>query len=333
MVIYLVGGFLILIRGDRGLSVGDISVMVTLLSRLYRPVNSLVDIQVDMVRSLALFSRIFDYLDREVEIESPPEARRIEDFSGRIDFEAVDFSYEKSKKILEGVSFSVPKGKLLALVGPSGAGKSTIINLLPRLYDVDSGAVKLDGVDIRELDLDFLRDKLGLVSQETYLFNASIRDNLLYARVHASQEDLEEACKKANIHDFIMDLPQGYDTPIGNRGVKLSGGEKQRLSIARALLKDPPIMLLDEATSSLDSISESLIQKALRPLLQGRTSIVIAYRLSTIMSADEILVVDGGRIVERGRPGELLEKDGLFRKLYDIQFREALEEGELLRAC
>ena len=229
--------------------------------------------------------------------------------------------------VLNGISFAIPAGKSVALVGPSGAGKSTIINLIPRLYDVISGAIRIDGIDIRKRS-HLLRSNIGMVTQETFLFNASIKDNLLYAKPDATQEELEEACRKANIHDFIDSLPGKYDTLVGNRGLKLSGGEKQRLSIARAILKDPPILIFDEATSSLDSISESLIQDAIEPLTKGRTSIIIAHRLSTVLAADEILVVENGVIVERGTHGELVTRGGVYTKLYETQFRRAIEEHE-----
>lgn len=326
MLIYLVGGYLMLRRGDTTLTVGDITVMVTLLGRLYRPVNSLLDIQVDLIRSTALFTRLFDYFDMPIEIQNAPDAMTPATCIGDLSFENVSFHYEADKEILRNVSFDVPTGRSVAIVGPSGAGKSTITHLIVRLYDVIEGAVKLDGIDIRRLDLKFLRRNVGMVTQETYLFNGTIRENLLYANDQSTEEDMVSACKDANIHDYITSLPNGYDTVIGNRGTKLSGGEKQRLSIARAILKNPRILVLDEATSSLDSISESLIQGAIEPLLKGRTSIVIAHRLSTVMSADEILVLDEGRIVERGTHRELLQKNGVYTVLYETQFKKALDE-------
>ncbi len=326
VLIYLVGGYLMLRRGNTTLTVGDITVMVTLLGRLYRPVNSLLDIQVDLIRSMALFTRLFDYFDMPIEIQNAPDAMTPATCIGDLSFENVSFHYEADKEILRDVSFDVPTGRSVAIVGPSGAGKSTITHLIVRLYDVIEGAVKLDGIDIRRLDLKFLRRNVGMVTQETYLFNGTIRENLLYANDQSTEEDMVSACKDANIHDYITSLPNSYDTMIGNRGTKLSGGEKQRLSIARAILKNPRILVLDEATSSLDSISESLIQGAIEPLLKGRTSIVIAHRLSTIMSADEILVLDEGRIVERGTHRELLQKNGVYTVLYETQFKKALDE-------
>jgi ATP-binding cassette subfamily B protein len=328
MLIYLAGGVIIILRGDSGLTVGDITVMVSLLSRMYMPVNSLMNIQVDVIRSLALFTRIFQYFDIKPEIENAPDAITPSAMNGDLEFDNVVFSYEKDIPVLNGVSFTVPAGKTVALVGPSGAGKSTIINLIPRIYDVLGGSVRIDGNDIRKLDLAYLRRNVGVVTQDTYLFNASVKDNLLYAKADATQEELEDACRKANIHDFIMSLPDKYDTIVGNRGLKLSGGEKQRLSIARVILKNPPILIFDEATSSLDSISESLIQDAIDPLLKGRTSIIIAHRLSTILAADEILVIKDGVIEERGSHNGLVVNGGVYTELYETQFRRAIEDYE-----
>ena len=222
----------------------------------------------------------------------------------------------------------IKKGENIAIVGPSGSGKSTIVNLIPRLYDVCGGSVTFDGVDVRQLDLEFLRDSVGIVSQETYLFNGTIRDNLLYARPDATEAQLIEACKKANIYDFIEKQEAGLDTLVGNRGLKLSGGEKQRISIARVLLKDPALFIFDEATASLDSISESKIQDAIDPIIHSRTSILIAHRLSTILAADEILVVKDGIIAERGNHSDLVKLGGIYTELYETQFKKALEACE-----
>lgn len=319
MLIYLVGGIL-MIRYGSDLSVGDITVMVSLLNRMYGPVNQLMNIQVDWIRSMALFTRIFEYFDMPVEIKSKKGAKTLETSSGEVEFRNVSFSYDEKKQILKDVSFKLEQGKSIAIVGPSGSGKSTITNLIPRLYDVDEGAVLYDGVDVRDLDLESLRDQIGIVTQDTYLFNGTIRDNLLYARPEATDEEIYEAAKKANIYDFIMNAPDGLDTEVGNRGLKLSGGEKQRLSIARILLKNPHLLIFDEATASLDSISEQLIQQAINELLGSRTSIMIAHRLSTILMADEILVVKAGEIVERGTHEELLQVGGVYKELYDTQF-------------
>jgi len=301
---------------------------VALLGRMYQPVNSLLNIQVDLIRSMALFTRIFDYLDLAVEIKNAPDALQPTSIKANLAFEDVSFHYGAEKPILKHISFQISAGRSVAIVGPSGAGKSSLIQLIPRLYDVTGGRILLDGQDIRQLDLDFLRRQIGMVTQDTYLFNGTIRDNLLYAKEAATDDELREACRKANLHEFIMAQPQDYNTVVGNRGLKLSGGEKQRLSIARAILKDPAILILDEATSSLDSISESYIQQAIAPLMLGRTSIVIAHRLSTIMAASEILVLDQGEIVERGTHQTLLALDGIYTMLYLTQFRQAIEDYE-----
>ncbi len=324
LLIYLLGGFIIVVVGDGSLSVGDITVIVSLLGRLYRPVDQLFSIQVDVVRSMALFQRIFEYYDMPIEIDSPENAVIPQKAIGEVEFSNVRFSYIDEKEILSGISFKLEKGKTIALVGASGEGKSTIANLVPRIYDVTGGKVMFDGIDVRELDLGFLRSNIAMVTQETYLFNASIKENLLYANSKATDEQIINACIDANIHDFISSLPDGYDTVVGNRGFKLSGGEKQRVSIARAILKNPALLILDEATSSLDSISEYAIQTALEPLLEGRTALIIAHRLSTVMAADEILVIKDGKVSQRGTHSQLLEQGGVYKTLYDTQFRKEL---------
>ena len=324
MLLYLVGGILMM-KYDSSLTVGDITVLVALLGKMYGPVNQLLNIQVDWIRSMAMFTRIFDYYDMPVEIESPPDAVIPKEATGRVDFEHVEFYYEPERRILKDVSFSLESGHSVAIVGPSGSGKSTMINLIPRMYDVTGGCVKFEGVDVRRIDLEWLRRNIGIVSQETYLFNGTIRDNLLYANPDATEADLIEACQKANIYDFIEKQELGLDTMVGNRGLKLSGGEKQRISIARVLLKDPALLVFDEATSALDSISENKIQEAIDPLIASRTSILIAHRLSTILAADEILVVKDGEIVERGEHEVLVEKGGVYTELYETQFKKALE--------
>ena len=321
MLIYLVGGILIIEYGNTDLTIGDITVMVALLGRMYGPVNSLLNIQVDMIRSMALFDRIFEYFDLPVEIDNDPQALRPESFAGELAFEEVSFHYDPDQPILNNVSFELKPGSSVAIVGPSGAGKSTIINLIPRLYDVTGGRIRLDGVDIRKLDLAFLRQHIGVVTQDTYLFNGTIRENLLYAKPDATQAEIEQACREANIHAFISGLPKGYDTVVGNRGMKLSGGEKQRLSIARIILRKPGLIIFDEATSSLDSISEHAIQEAIEPILAKSTSLIIAHRLSTILSADEILVLEKGKIVERGDHETLVKKGGIYTTLYETQMK------------
>ncbi len=327
MLLYLAGGILMM-KYNSDLTIGDITVLVALLGRMYMPVNSLLNIQVEWIRSMALFKRIFDYFDIPVEIENAKDAVTPDKVTGDIVFEHVEFSYEESKKILKDISFTLNAGKSIAIVGPSGSGKSTIVNLIPRLYDVDSGSVTFDGIDVRKLDLKFLRDQVGVVSQETYLFNGTIRENLLYAKPDATEEAMVEALKKANIWDFIEKQEKGIDTEVGNRGLKLSGGEKQRISIARIILKDPTIFIFDEATSALDSISEKKIQDAIDPIIKSKTSILIAHRLSTILAADEILVVKDGTIAERGTHKELLNKEGVYRELYETQFSKALIEED-----
>ena len=324
MLLYLVGGILIM-KHDSTLSVGDITVLVTLLGKMYGPVNSLLNMQVEWMRSMALFTRIFEYFDMPIDIKNAPDAITPETAVGRVDFEHVEFSYDGQRKILKDIDFTLAAGKSIAIVGPSGSGKSTIVNLIPRLYDVCGGRVTFDGVDVRRLDLKFLRDHVGIVSQETYLFNGTIRENLLYARPDATEEMLIEACKKANIYDFVAKQEKGLDTMVGNRGLKLSGGEKQRISIARVLLKDPTVFIFDEATASLDSISESKIQDAIDPIIHSRTSILIAHRLSTILAADEILVIKDGVIAERGVHSELVKAGGIYTELYTTQFSRAWE--------
>jgi ATP-binding cassette subfamily B protein len=305
--IYLVGGHEA-IAGK--LTIGTIVAFVTYLGRLYMPASALVNVHVDVMTAVGKFHRVFEYLDLPVEIDEPEHPVTITAPRGALRF--------------EDVSFEAAPGSMVALVGPSGAGKTSVTYLATRLYDPGRGRVTFDGVDLRELSLDDLARWTAKVTQETTLFNASIADNLRYARPEATQDELESACRSAQIHDVIAALPDGYETAVGERGYKLSGGEKQRLAIARVLLRNPRLLILDEATSSLDSRSEALIQTALEPLLGGRTSLVIAHRLSTILRADLILVMEKGRIVERGTHAELLAKGGLYSRLYDEQFRGAV---------
>ncbi|MCR5811414.1 MAG: ABC transporter ATP-binding protein/permease [Lachnospiraceae bacterium] len=327
MLLYLVGGILML-RYDSDLTVGDITVLVALLGRMYGPVNSLLNIQVDWMRSMAMFSRIFEYFDMPVEIQNAPDAITPDHADGSVEFKHVNFHYEPSRQILKDVTFKLDTGHSIAIVGPSGSGKSTLVNLIPRLYDAVSGEVLFDGTNVKKLDLTFLRGNIGVVTQDTYLFNGTIRENLLYVKPEATEAELIDACERANIYDFISNQPNGLDTMVGNRGLKLSGGEKQRLSIARVLLRDPALLIFDEATSALDSISERKIQDAIDPLVSSRTSILIAHRLSTILAADEILVIKDGEIAERGKHKDLVKAGGVYTELYETQFKGAMEPAE-----
>lgn len=319
-VIWLVGGWL-LIGGSDAVTIGGIVAFTTLQVRLLFPLAGLLNRGVEISSSVALFDRIFEYMDQVPEITDPPEPVLLapEIARGEIRFEHVSFSYE-SVFALYDVDFAARPGELTAIVGPSGSGKTTVGYLLARLYDVKSGAVTIDGVDVRRLALENLNRLVGTVTQDAFLFHTSVAENLRYGKPNAAEEELIEAAKAAQIHETIVAMPDGYQTTVGERGYRLSGGERQRLAIARVLLADPRILLLDEATSSLDSISERLIQDALARLTAGRTTIAIAHRLSTVLAADCILVMDGGRIIDRGRHAELLARCDLYRSLYEQQF-------------
>ncbi len=303
------------------ITVGSIVMFVALLGRLYAPVTSFANISVDITRSLALFERIFKYFEMKQEITDKPGAANLKQVDGFIKFNNVYFSYDGKIQTLKSINMDIKSGQIVAFVGPSGAGKTTITYLLPRFYNVNSGSITIDGQDIRNITIESLRKQIGMVTQDTYLFNDSIRQNLLFSNPNATEDEVFNVCKTANIHDFITTLPEGYETIVGDRGIKLSGGEKQRIAIARVLLKNPRIVILDEATSALDSVSESLIQSAIEPLLKGRTSLVIAHRLSTIMAADCIYVVEDGCIVEQGTNKQLLLLNGAYKNLYDKQFK------------
>jgi ATP-binding cassette subfamily B protein len=344
-LVYLVAGFVIQ-GGSGSLTPGDIVAFTTLQSRLFFPIGQMLQVSVEVQSAMALFERIFEYLDMPHEITDRPGARRLDPAAvrGEVRLRDVWFRYEggdgdgqveapvsppdeeereRQRRLwtLEGVGMEVAPGQLAALVGPSGAGKTTVTYLIPRFYDVQRSLVEIDGIDVRDIRLESLGEIIGMVTQETYLFHSSVKENLLYGNPDATDEQLEAAARAAFIHDRIAELPDGYDTLVGERGYKMSGGEKQRLAIARVILKDPRILILDEATSSLDSTSERLVQEALRPLMEGRTTIAIAHRLSTILAADVIFVLDRGRVVERGSHAELLERGGLYAHLYLQQFQ------------
>ena len=361
-LIYGLGGYYV-IKG--AFTIGTIVAFGSYLATMQYALQNLAGAPVDFATSMVSFERVFEVIDLPVELPESPDAVVLKDVAGALSFEDVTFKYENGDEVLlsdvprygsmdnvtavlsgakpvtnseetaplsqargnalENVSFRVEPGQLVALVGPSGAGKTTLTYLIPRLYDPSEGRICLDGQDLRKITLDSLSAQIGMVTQETYLFHDTIRTNLQYARLDASQAELEEACRIANIHDFIHELPEGYDTIVGERGYRLSGGEKQRLALARMILKNPRILVLDEATSSLDSESEALIQDALKHVMAQRTSIVIAHRLSTILAADLILVIDRGQVVERGTHVELLALNGLYAQLYHTQFRKGGE--------
>ncbi len=320
-LVYLIGGLEVIGIIPGHITVGEMVAFAALFSRLYSPTTQLMNAWVDIQRSKALFNRIFRLLDESPETKNTPNRVVLPTLTGQITFDHVSFAYENTHQVLHDVSFKIHPGQLIALVGPSGAGKTTVLSLIDRFYEVTEGAVHVDGYDIHDVALYSLREQIGIVAQETYLFHASLRENIAYGRLQATDSEIIAAAKAANIHEFITSLPQSYDTVVGERGYKLSGGEKQRIAIARVILKNPRILILDEATSSLDSHSEALIQSALEPLIQKRTTIVIAHRLSTILSADMILVMDHGHLTERGTHRELLAQSGTYSKLYQEQFK------------
>ena len=306
---------------DGDITAGALVAFLTYAVNISNPIKRLSKVIANIQRALAAADRVFDVLDLPELIQNKPNAQLLPRVKGNVSFNNVSFAYNTDEPILDNVSFSATPGQVVALVGPSGAGKSTVASLLPRFYDVTGGSIVIDGLDIREVTMESLREQVGIVPQETMLFNGSVYDNILYGRLDATEEEVMAASKAANAHNFITELPNGYDTQLGDRGVNISGGQRQRIAIARAILKNPQILILDEATSALDTESERVVQEALDRLMVGRTSFVIAHRLSTIKNANKILVMEKGKIVEEGNHDELMAKDGLYAHLYQIQYR------------
>lgn len=306
---------------DGTITAGSLVAFLTYAVNISNPIKRLSRVIGNIQKALAAAQRVFDVLDLPETIQNAPDAKLLPQVQGDVRFNDVSFAYNTGEEVLSHVSFEVKPGEMIAFVGPSGAGKSTVASLLPRFYDVTSGSISIDGKDIREVTLNSLREQVGIVPQETVLFNGTVYDNILYGRLDATPEEVEAAAKAANAHNFIIGLPEGYQTMLGDRGVNISGGQRQRISIARAILKNPQILILDEATSALDTESERVVQEALDRLMVGRTSFVIAHRLSTIKNADKIMVLEKGKLVEQGTHDELMAKDGLYAHLYKIQYR------------
>lgn len=321
------GGYFIY-KGE--LSSGQLVAFLFYVNMFMQPIRRLVGFNEQLQRGMSGFNRFTNLLSIEPQIKDKKDAVELANVEGNIDYHDISFSYDNKSHVLKNVNIQVKKGQTIAFVGPSGAGKTTICNLLPRFYEINEGKITIDGIDIKDITLDSLRVNIGIVQQDVFLFNGTVRENILYGNFNASDDQIVEAARKANAHQFIIDMENGYDTEIGERGVKLSGGQKQRLSIARSFLKNPPILILDEATSSLDNQSEKIIQASLKKLAEGRTTLVIAHRLSTVQNADEILVLTDDGIVERGKHEELINKEGgVYRKLYQTQFDPASEENSL----
>lgn len=307
------------------LTIGTLTTIVIYLAVLTRPFIELSNLYGQFQIALGAAERIFDLLDQPITLADTPNASPLPPVQGSLGFEHVDFSYNEDTQVLHDVSFEAQRGQVVALVGPSGAGKTTIANLIPRFFDVQSGRITVDGYDIRDVQIKSLREQIGIVLQEPVLFGTTIRENIAYGRLDATQEEIEKVARSANAHEFIEKLPEGYNTLVGERGVKLSGGQRQRIAIARALLRNPRILILDEATSSLDNESESLVQEALDRLMHDRTTIVIAHRLTTIQNADKIVVIEQGRIIEQGNHEELLDLQGAYYRLYTRKFQDQVE--------
>ena len=303
------------------ITAGSLVAFLTYAVNISNPIKRLSRVIGNIQRALAAAQRVFDVLDLPEDIKNAPDAKLLPKVKGDVRFNDVSFAYNENEEVLSHVSFEVKPGEMIAFVGPSGAGKSTVASLLPRFYDATNGSITIDGEDIRKVTLNSLREQVGIVPQETVLFNGSVYDNILYGRLDATREEVEAAAKAANAHEFIMQLPNGYETMLGDRGMNISGGQRQRISIARAILKNPQILILDEATSALDTESERVVQEALDRLMVGRTSFVIAHRLSTIKNADKIMVLEKGQLIEQGNHDELMAMDGLYAHLYKIQYR------------
>lgn len=318
-VIVLMAGGIFLYRGL--ISFGDYSAFIVSINLFINPLTTLINFTEQYQNGVAGFERFVEILDQPPEYENP-EAVAVNRIKGNIEFKNVGFAYDEEGLVLSGVSLSIGAGETMALVGPSGGGKTTICHLIPNFYQINSGEILLDGININDIKFDSLRKNIGIVQQDVYLFNASIRENILYGRLDASDEEVVEAARRANIHDYVMSLEKGYDTVIGERGVRLSGGQKQRLSIARVFLKNPSILILDEATSALDNTTEVLIQQALDELCKGRTTLVVAHRLSTIKNATRIAVIDEGCVKEIGTHAELIKSGGIYKDLYNLQYQD-----------
>jgi ABC-type multidrug transport system fused ATPase/permease subunit len=328
IVILAYGSYEIIATNGQAMTIGTLGAFRAYQGMLYGPIIALVTIN-DMLNWVsAAIERIFETLDTMPDVQEAKEPVRLTTVEGRVEFKSVGFSYEPGEPVLDDISFVANSGKVVALVGPSGSGKTTLIHLIPRFYDAQEGEILIDGINLKDIQLASLRRNIGMVLQEKFLFSGTLRDNIKYGRPEASDEDVVQAAIAANCHDFIMEFPDGYETTVGERGTRLSGGQRQRISIARALLTNPRLLILDEATSDLDSESEALIQEALETLMKGRTTFIIAHRLSTVMNADEILVLDHGKIVERGTHAELATAGGLYEKLCEVQFKRAQEKIE-----